>query len=175
MAQRGRDQWALLSIVFWLSLALAVGRHPEGVDSTLDDVYLCRQHSHCGSCVAGSSFLQTCSWCELDQECHGHPAISRNHCTGNQSIANRSQCPPEQPRQTNFSLDTALQMATYANAAYYDEPAAHGVPESFQVITSFNFSIGTWQKAYGFVGVDREAGHIVVSCRGTDSVTQLAE
>jgi len=73
-----------------------------------------------------------------------------------------------------FDLQVAFNMVIHADAAYLDNPSTK-LPPSFKVASSFNFSLGVWDQAFGYAGIDTLSRHVVVAYRGTTSLEQMAD
>eukprot|EP00434_Breviolum_minutum_P021742 symbB.v1.2.019192.t1/scaffold1512.1/size114451/3 len=93
-------------------------------------------------------------------------------CSGDK-IADDEGCPPEDPNMTAFSLNESVRMMRYAYAAYYNKPEKHGLPSQIQVVHTFAYPLGLWDKAFGFVALDEVERKIVLAFRGSVTFTQL--
>lgn len=123
----------------------------------------CKQHGSCRLCVHAG-----CGWCPTTGRCEGPSA----QCHGK---AVEQSCPPEPegPNITDFSLDMSLRMMKYAYASYYEKPEKHGLPSYVEVVKTFSFSLGLWDRAFAFVALDETDRQIVLAFRGSETVTQL--
>lgn len=142
----------------------------NSIDFAVGAPLLCSEHGFCDSCTKDS-----CVWCPVDNRCHR--ARWPAPCSLSDLIIKESFCPAPAPPQTGFDLDLAHYVALYSDAAYYDDPAScpDGWPANTDVIKTFNYTLGLWNTAFGFVAHDRSLRRIVVAFRGTASMTQVFE
>lgn len=122
----------------------------------------CKQHGSCKLC-----FEAGCGWCPTTNRCQGLSAKCGD------KIADDEGCPPEDPNVTAFSLNESVRMMRYAYAAYYNKPEKHGLPSQIQVVHTFAYPLGLWDKAFGFVALDEVERKIVLAFRGSVTFTQL--
>jgi len=64
-------------------------------------------------------------------------------------------------------------MLLYANAAYWDNPSSQILPPNFSVVHTFNYTLGTWDRAFAFMGVDMSTRRVILAFRGSDTLTQI--
>lgn len=142
------------------------------VTGFLPDYSECAQYAHCGSCASAWYVANACRWCDKDHRCHegGSPY---NACGYYGGITNASECPAPAPIQTAFDLSVAYDMTLFANAAYFDDISSQPLPDGFKVISQFNYTLGLWNSAHGYLGVDMVRKRAVVAFRGTDAISQL--
>ncbi|CAJ1419110.1 unnamed protein product [Effrenium voratum] len=155
---------ALLWALSWLAAAQALevgdlfGNDSGQVSFWTDP---CRQHGSCRLCMAAG-----CAWQQQAQ-----------HCTSAKSLlaeaagAPQEMCLPEE-KVTNFSVDEAHRMARYSYAAYYDQPAGY-LSKNAEVVKTFFYTIGAWDRAFGFLAVDRAEKLITLAFRGSETLTQV--
>jgi len=132
----------------------------------------CAEHASCLSCTSAPSlFGGSCHWCPLGERCHAVGSLF-THCSSDQFV-NSSQCPPPSPPKTKFDKDVAYEMLKFSTAAYDDDPASQ-LDGGFEVKKIFHYTLGLWNEAFGFLGIDKAARRIVLAFRGTTTVTQLS-
>mmetsp|Transcript_9465 Transcript_9465/g.18136 ORF Transcript_9465/g.18136 Transcript_9465/m.18136 type:complete len:382 (+) Transcript_9465:17-1162(+) len=132
----------------------------------------CVQHGSCADCANSSHWGLDCRWCPVDHRCYD-PGSFYNPCSTAQVITNVSTCPSPPVPKTVFNRQVALELTSYALAAYYDNPSTRA-PSSFKLASTFNFSLGVWDQAFGYVGMDALSRRVIVAFRGTDSLDQIA-
>jgi len=115
-----------------------------------------------------------CRWCLADSRCHEMGSLY-NPCSDAKSVTDPSSCPAPLPPRTAFNLNTSYDMLMYTKAVYHDDPAAEVLPAGFQLALTFNFSLGPWERAVGFLGSCPPSRQIVVAFRGTDTLPQLTD
>lgn len=96
-----------------------------------------------------------------------------NPCGKFGGITNVSQCPEPASKQTSFNMRDAYDMVLFANAAYYDNVSSQPLPTGSSVMHTFNYTLGLWNTAHGFVGLDKIGKRAVIAFRGTDAFSQL--
>mmetsp|Transcript_22729 Transcript_22729/g.51993 ORF Transcript_22729/g.51993 Transcript_22729/m.51993 type:complete len:404 (-) Transcript_22729:194-1405(-) len=132
--------------------------------------FVCAQHGFCTGCLEASS---RCTWCPKDHRCYGIGGSLFTSCGKPDEIQNASSCPAPRPPRTNFSLNLAHDMAQHAHAAYSDHPSSQVLPPGFRLKSTFNYTLGIWSTAFGYVGINERMQRVVLAFRGSKTYTQL--
>eukprot|EP00403_Amphidinium_massartii_P010295 CAMPEP_0178418632 /NCGR_PEP_ID=MMETSP0689_2-20121128/25190_1 /TAXON_ID=160604 /ORGANISM="Amphidinium massartii, Strain CS-259" /LENGTH=416 /DNA_ID=CAMNT_0020040035 /DNA_START=59 /DNA_END=1307 /DNA_ORIENTATION=+ len=139
----------------------------------------CNAHGACDTCLAlpDGATSSPCFWCGQDQRCRS--LGSEDKCQGADTVINTtSSCPAPPQKQTAVNLTTAERMARYSYCAYYDDPTwamCSYFPSTAKVLKSFDYKIGPWVHAFGYVALDNQSKEVIVAFRGTDTFVQLVE
>jgi len=172
------------STVFPRGVALAIfnllltiqSSAPEAGVTVPDVEAACNQHGSCISCteVSGTWYRSGCKWCLEDFRCHASGSWF-DVCNVTNEVKNTTSCPSPTPSATNFSIPDAYDMILYANAAYFDNPHSEPLPPGFEVTHRINYTMGTFNMAFMYMGIDTLNKRLVLAFRGTNSLTQLLD
>lgn len=65
-------------------------------------------------------------------------------------------------------------MTAFSDAAYFDDPSrCDYFPRGSEVVRTFQFPLGLWEDAFGYIAVMRTEKRIVLAFRGTDTTSQI--